>query len=111
MPRPYKFDAGARQGATLAALLATLIAVLVFVNRRRFGELVLNEAVFEFFAGDASRLQSSGIFNERRRTGHDLAGAPRRKDHIRKLALRSFCLHSHFSHSPQTMPEVLPPVV
>jgi hypothetical protein len=58
-------------------LLPPLIAVLVFINRRRLREFVLDEAVLEFFAGDASCLECSWVFNERWRARHNLARTPR----------------------------------
>src|SRR5258707_3450234 len=88
-------------------LLAALVAVFVFVDRCGFDEVVFHQAILEFFTRYARGLERSRILEHRRRTRHDLARAARREHHISKLALRSFCQHSHLSLSLQTMPEVL----
>src|SRR5207237_5416301 len=91
------------------ALLLPLVAVLIFVDGSRLGEIEFEQALVEFFTGDSSSLLGPGVLDHRRRSGHNLARAPGRKHHIRKLALRSFALHGHFNFSPQTMPEVFAP--
>src|SRR6266852_209340 len=88
-----------RIAAFRGPLLPPLIPFLVDVDRSRLGEVVLDQAVLQLFAGDPRGLQGSRVFDQRRRARHDLPRAPGRQDHVRKLALRSFCLHSHVSHS------------
>src|SRR5260370_29556408 len=70
--------------------------------------------MFQLFTRDARRLQRSRILEERGCACHDLPSAPGRQHHVRKLALWSFCLHSHLSlflgpcqkflHSPAAPP-------
>src|SRR6266436_2528002 len=81
-------------------LLAALVAVFVFVDRVGFGEVVFHQAVLELFTSNARRFQSSGIFEHRRCSRHDLARAAGRKHHVCKLALRSFRQNIHLSHFP-----------
>src|SRR5580704_6885465 len=108
---PLQIPRTAFRTVACGRLLPALVAVFVFINRIRLDEIVLEQAVFEFLAGDTRRLERSRVLNERRGARHNLARASCRKHNVSKLALRSFCQHSHFSLSPQTMPEVLPPVV
>src|SRR6266513_4747373 len=86
--------------AFLGALLPSLIAVLIRIDRCRLCEFVLDQAVLQLFARDPRGFQCSWVLDQRRRACHDLPRTPRRQHHVRKLALRSFCLHSHFSLSP-----------
>src|SRR5882762_5192777 len=90
------------------SLLPPLVAVLVRIDRIRLHEFVLDQAVLQLVARDSRGLQCPWILDQRRRTRHNLPRAPCRKHYISKLALRSFRQHSHFSLSPQTMPEVFP---
>src|SRR5579859_7639915 len=95
----------ASTSSMLEALPAAL-SVLVLVDGMRLGKIVLEQFVVELLAGNPRGFKRPGIFDERRRTGHQLARAPGRKHHVGKLALRSFGLHGHVSLSPQTMPKV-----
>src|SRR5580704_16027765 len=97
---PLQIPRMALPAADCGRLLAALVAVLVFINRIRLDEIVLEQAVLEFFAGNASRLERSRVLNERRGARHNLARASRRKYNVSELALRSLCQHSHFSLSP-----------
>src|SRR5580704_82587 len=97
---PLQIPRTAFRTAACGRLLSALVAVFVFINRIRLDEIVLEQAVFELFAGDAGRLERSRVLNERRGARHNLARASRRKHNVSKLALRSFCQHSHFSLSP-----------
>src|SRR5215472_1355274 len=75
--------------------LLLFLAVLILVDGSRFRKIEFEQTVVELVAGDSSGLQCSGVFDHRWGSSHDLACAPGRKHHIRKLALRSFVLHGH----------------
>src|SRR5260370_17243546 len=93
-------------------LLAPLVPFLIHVDRRRLREVVLDQAVLQLFARDPRGLLCPWVFDQRRRAGHELPRTPPRQYHIRKLALRSFCLHSHCDHTLPNDPRscsTLPP--
>src|SRR5256885_12529575 len=90
-------------------LFATLVAVFVFVDRCRFDEFVFHQAVVELFAGNARGFGGARIVKKRGRARHELPRASGGQYNVGELALRSFGFDAHFSHSLQTMPEVVLP--
>src|SRR5713226_724555 len=98
-----------RIAAFRGPLFPPLASVLILSDCCRLLEFILEQAVLQLFTGDSRGLLRSRILDQRRRSGHELPRAPGREHHVSKLALRSFCLHSHFSLSLQMMPEVVPP--
>src|SRR5215472_14936263 len=83
------------------------LAVLVLVDRCSFGNIKFEQAVLQLFAGNTRGLLRPGILKQGGCTGHNLPRAPCRKHHVRKLALRSFCLHGHLHLSSQNNSRIL----
>ena len=80
--------------------LPALLGVLVLVYGFSGLEFVFDKAVVDFLAGHARGFKSARIFEQRRRSRHDLARTARCEHHVGKLALWSFGLHRQFDLSP-----------